>query len=145
MPPSAKQVWSLVRGDIKDTVLDGDKGRCVDVLKARARTNAWPDAVAGQMERHYSPGRTWEATARGLFGLMQLGDVLDAGSGDGTMAQLLAPRAKSVTCLDRNEKMVEAARRTAREGEERHGLPWATCTSCRSKTARSTTSCCSTF
>jgi ArsR family transcriptional regulator len=41
---------------------------------------------------------------------MQLGDVLDAGSGDGTIAQLLAPRARSVTCLDRNEKMVEAAR-----------------------------------
>ena len=110
MPESAKQVWSLVRGDIKDTVLEGDKGRCADVLEARERTNAWPDAVAGQMERHYSPGRTWEATARGLVGLMQLGDVLDAGSGDGTMAQLLAPRAKSVTCLDRNEKMVDAAR-----------------------------------
>jgi hypothetical protein len=110
MPRDAKLVWSLVRGEIKDAVLDGDKGRCADVVKARERTSAWPDAVAGQMERHYSPGRTWEATARGLVGLMHLGDVLDAGSGDGTMAQLLAPRAKSVTCLDRNEKMVEAAR-----------------------------------
>ena len=39
-----------------------------DVLKARERASAWPDTVAGQMERHYSPGRTWEATARGLFG-----------------------------------------------------------------------------
>ena len=110
MPRSAKDVWSLVRGEIKDTVLDSDRSRCADVLKARATLSAWPDAVAGQMERHYSPGRTWEATARGLFGLMQLGDVLDAGSGDGTIAQLLAPRARSVTCLDRNEKMVEAAR-----------------------------------
>ncbi len=110
MPDGAKQVWSLVRSDIKDTVLDGDKARRADVIKARTRANAWPDAVAGQMERYYSPGRTWEATARGLCGLMQLGDVLDAGSGDGTLAQLLAPRARSVTCLDRNEKMVEAAR-----------------------------------
>jgi SAM-dependent methyltransferase len=111
MPRDAKLVWSLVRGEIKDAVLEGDKGRCADVIKARERTSAWPDAVAGQMERHYSPGRTWEATARGLVGLMQLGDVLDAGSGDGTIAQLLAPRAKSVTCLDRSEKMVEAAQR----------------------------------
>ena len=110
MPEGAKQVWSLVRGDLKDAVLDGDKGRCAVVLEARQRTNAWPDAVAGQMERHYSPGRTWEATARGLFGLMRLGDVLDAGAGDGTLAQLLAPRARSVTCLDRSEKMAEAAR-----------------------------------
>lgn len=110
MPPSARQVWSLVRGEVKDTVLDGDRGRCADVLKARARPDAWPDVVAGQMERHYSPGRTWEAVARGLFGLMKLGDVLDAGAGDGSMAQLLAPRAKSMTCIDRNEKMVQAAR-----------------------------------
>lgn len=110
MPESAKQVWALVRGEIKDTVLDGDKGRCLDVLKVRSSPHGWPDAVAGQMERHYSPGRTWEAMARGLFGLMQLGDVLDAGSGDGTIAQLLAPRARSVTCLDRNDKMVDAAR-----------------------------------
>jgi ArsR family transcriptional regulator len=110
MPRGAKEVWSLVRGEIKDTVLDGDRGRCADVLEARDRASAWPDAVAGQMERYYSPGRTWEATARALFGLLRLGDVLDAGSGDGTMAQLLAPRAESVTCLDVREKMVEAAR-----------------------------------
>ena len=87
MPQSAKEVWSLVRGEIKDTVLDSDKGRCADVLKARERTHSWPDVVAGQMERHYSPGRTWEATARGLSELVQLGDVLDAGSGDGSIAQ----------------------------------------------------------
>ena len=55
MPAGAKQVWSLVRGELKDAVLDGDRGRCAAVLEARQRTNAWPDAVAGQMERHYSP------------------------------------------------------------------------------------------
>ena len=110
MPVGARQVWNLVRGEVKDAVLEADRGRCADVLAARERTNAWPDAVAGQMERHYSPGRTWEATARGFLGLMRLGDVLDAGSGDGTLAQLLAPRAKTVTCLDRSEKMVDAAR-----------------------------------
>jgi ArsR family transcriptional regulator len=131
MPDGAKQVWSLLRAGIKDNILDGDKERCAHVLKARSRAGSWPDAVAGQMERHYSPGRTWEATARGLFGLMQLGDVLDVGSGDGTMAELLAPRARSVTCLDRNEKIVEAARsRLARAGNvkvcpgDAHDLPF---------------------
>lgn len=109
MPEAARQVWSLMRADIKDTVLEGDRGRCADVLRARERASAWPDVAAGQMERHYSPGRTWESAARGLLGLMQLGDVLDVGSGDGTLAQLLAPRARSVTCLDRNPKMTEAA------------------------------------
>jgi ArsR family transcriptional regulator len=62
------------------------------------------------MERHYSPGRTWEATARGLLGLIRLGDVLDAGSGDGTIAQMIAPRARSVRCLDRSERLIGAAK-----------------------------------
>ena len=110
MPADARQIWSLVRAEVEDAVLDGDRERCTDVLKARLRSQPWPDAAAGQMERHYSPGRTWEAVARGLVGLMDLGDVLDVGSGDGTMAQLIAPRARSVTCVDRSEKMVEATR-----------------------------------
>jgi ubiquinone/menaquinone biosynthesis C-methylase UbiE len=79
-------------------------------VRARETGKSWPDSVAGQMERYYSPGRTWEATARGLLGLVRLGDVLDAGSGDGAMAALLAPRARHITCLDRSRKVMEAAR-----------------------------------
>lgn len=118
MPEGAKQVWALVQAEITDAVLDGDKARCAEVVRSRERVSGWPDAVAGQMERFYSPGRTWEATARGLLGLVELGDVLDAGSGDGTLAQLLAPRAKSVTCVDLNKKMVDAA--AARLGKLRN-------------------------
>jgi ubiquinone/menaquinone biosynthesis C-methylase UbiE len=66
--------------------------------------------VAGQMERHWSPGRTWDAFARAFLGLVRLGDVLDGGSGDGVIAQLVAPRAKSVTCLDRSTRVLDAAR-----------------------------------
>ncbi len=110
MPREARRVWSLVAGDVKDADLEGDRERCVNVVTARAKNLSWPDSVAGQMERHDSPGRTWESTARGLFGLMRLGDVLDLGCGDGTMAELLAPRAKTITCIDRSAKMVEAAR-----------------------------------
>ncbi len=46
MPEAAKQLWSLVRGEIKDTVLEGDKGRGGDVHKPRELANAWPDVVA---------------------------------------------------------------------------------------------------
>src|SRR5262249_10472474 len=70
---------------------------------------AWPDAVAGQMERHYSPGRTWESLARGLVGFFLLGDVLDVGAGDGAVAQLLAPRSKSYTLVDCNERLFVVA------------------------------------
>ncbi len=110
MPPGAGRLWSAVTADLADGVLDADKARCEKVLATRRASSAWPDAVAGEMERHYSPGRTWEAMARGLLGLLRLGEVLDAGSGDGTVAQMIAPRARSVTCLDRSERMIGAAR-----------------------------------
>jgi SAM-dependent methyltransferase len=110
MPAEARRVWSLVQDEVKDALLEADRERAANAVKARTGNFAWPDAAAGHMERYYSPGRTWESTARGLFGLMRLGDVIDVGAGDGTIAELLAPRAKSVTCVDRNAKMVDAAR-----------------------------------
>ena len=120
MPAPARALWKLLRAQIQDDVIDSDKKRMQQLVRARDKAQSWPDAVAGQMERYYSPGRTWEATARGLIGLLKLGDVLDAGSGDGAIAQLLAPRAKSVTCLDRSERVMAAARqRLGREGNVR--------------------------
>lgn len=130
MPESARSLWALLEAQLEDRVLDADRERCEALV--RAREAAWPDAVAGQMERHYSPGRTWEATARGFLGLARFGDVLDAGSGDGTLAALIAPRARSVTCLDRSETVLEAARaRLAEHANARfahgdlHELPFA--------------------
>lgn len=116
MPEAAREIWALLEARLADRILDADRERCEALLQARE--GAWPDAVAGQMERYYSPGRTWEATARGLIGLTRFGDVLDAGSGDGTLAALIAPLAESVTCLDRSEKVLEAAR--ARLSEHRN-------------------------
>ena len=118
IPPPARALWKLLRSQIQDDVIDSDKKRMQQLVRARDKASSWPDAVAGQMERHYSPGRTWEATARGLIGLLRLGDVLDAGSGDGAIAQLLAARARSVTCLDRSERVMAAARQ--RLGRERN-------------------------
>ena len=123
MPPAARALWKLLRSQIQDDVIDSDKKRMQQLVRARDKAQSWPDAVAGQMERYYSPGRTWEATARGLIGLLKLGDVLDAGSGDGAIAQLLAPRSKSVTCFDRSERVMAAARqRLGREGNVRFAV-----------------------
>ena len=110
MPQDARGLWTLLERQIDDTVLASDARRCEELLQARDSGAGWPDAVAGQMERHYSPGRTWEATARAFLGLVRLGDVLDGGSGDGTIAQLVVPRARSVTCLDRSPRVLAAAR-----------------------------------
>ena len=128
---SGRELWLSLRGQLDDNVLAGDLERCQAVLRSRNGALTWPEAVAGQMERHYSPGRTWEATLRGMIGFIQLGDVLDIGCGDGALAQLLAPRCRSYLGLDRSERIVSAARKrlTGYEGVEfrvadMHALPF---------------------
>jgi ArsR family transcriptional regulator len=108
MPEEARSLWRLIHGTVGDSVIDGDRKRKKALLRARA--GSWPDAVAGEMERHYSPGRTWDATARGLLGIARFGDVLDVGAGDGAVAELYLSRSRSVTLLDQSERMLEAAR-----------------------------------
>lgn len=132
MPADARRLWTMVAATLDEPLLRADRERCAALVRAReSGGKSWPDSVAGQMERYYSPGRTWEATARGLLGLVRLGDVLDAGSGDGAVASLLAPRARSITCLDRSERVLEAARqRLGHLGNvtlvpgDLHGLPF---------------------
>jgi SAM-dependent methyltransferase len=95
----------------KDGLLAGDQKRMRQILQARDAGLNWADSVAGDMERHYSPGRTWEAVARTAMELVTLGDVLDLASGDGALAELIAPRARSVTCVDASAKVAAAARK----------------------------------
>ncbi len=110
MPAPARKVWDLLRGEVKDALLEDDRARAAKVVRARDRAAGWPDAAAGEMERRWSPGRTWESLARAVTGLVQLGDVVDVGSGDGSVAQLLAGRARAWTCVDRSERVLAAAR-----------------------------------
>ena len=99
-----------LRENVNDAFIDDDARRLPTILAQRARAEGWADSVAGDMERHYSPGRTWEAMARALTGLIDSGDVLDIASGDGVLAELLAPHAHSILCLDASERVVGAAR-----------------------------------
>jgi SAM-dependent methyltransferase len=110
MPAPARKVWEFVHGEVKDALLEADRGRADRVVRARDRGGAWPEVAAGAMDRHWSPGRTWESLARVLAGLVRLGDVVDIGAGDGSVAQLLSPHARSWTCVDKNERMIAAAR-----------------------------------
>jgi SAM-dependent methyltransferase len=110
MGKPVRDLWRLVHKRCDDEQLAQDLRRREAALAARRSRLHWPDEVAGQMERHYSPGRTWEATARGLLGFVQLGTVLDIGSGDGVNAELIAPRSRHVTCLDISERVIAAAR-----------------------------------
>jgi ArsR family transcriptional regulator len=109
MPAAARQLWELIETQLDDPIVKADARRKQTVLRAREGAG-WPDRIAGQMERHYSPGRTWESLCRALLTLLDLGDVLDVGAGDGTLAQLLAPRARSITCVDKSDKLARAAK-----------------------------------
>lgn len=103
------ELLKSLRDSIDDALLREDGERLPSVLAQRARDQGWADTVAGDMERHYSPGRTWETVARALLQLLETGDVLDIASGDGLTAELLAPHARSIVCVDSSERVVEAA------------------------------------
>jgi DNA-binding transcriptional ArsR family regulator/protein-L-isoaspartate O-methyltransferase len=109
--PSLDQLWQLLRTNTHDPLIAQDLDRIPEVLEKRHGEGTWADNVAGDMERHYSPGRTWEATARGLVHLLDPGDVLDVASGDGVLAELLAPVARSILCVDISPRVAEAGRR----------------------------------
>ena len=106
-----RALWLSISTGSNDPLLRQDAERVPGVLAMRAADQNWADSVAGDMERHYSPGRTWEALARALTGLIEVGDVLDIASGDGVLAELLAPHANSILCLDASERVVTAARK----------------------------------
>jgi SAM-dependent methyltransferase len=112
-----------------DPTLEGDQRRLRE-LDAERR-GALPEAFAGEMERHYSPGRTWQSLATGLAALLKLGDVLDVGSGDGAAASTFAPYCRSLTCIDTSTRMIDAAKeRLAKHAHARaevadvHDLPF---------------------
>lgn len=108
---AAGALWSLLRNGLDDAQMRLDLERAEEAVRARKHGQTWAESVAGRMELHYSPGRTWEATARSLIGLVELGDVLDLASGDGVLAELLSARARHVTGLDISSTVVAAARK----------------------------------
>ncbi|MEC9407675.1 MAG: metalloregulator ArsR/SmtB family transcription factor [Pseudomonadota bacterium] len=124
-------LWAALKTRLDDDQIGADLERAREVIRSRHATLSWADSVAGRMELHYSPGRTWEATARALIELLELGDVLDIASGDGVLAELLADHAESVTCVDLSRNVVQAGcRRLAHhpnvqfEQADMHALPF---------------------
>ena len=109
LEPAERALWTALRGGTDDPLLRQDAERLAAVLAGRQSEQAWADSVAGDMERHYSPGRTWEALARAALPMLEPGEVLDVASGDGVLAELLAPHARRYVCIDSSTKVVLAA------------------------------------
>ncbi len=109
LDPAQRALWQALSTGSDDPLLRQDAERLPAVLAARAADQNWADSVAGDMERHYSPGRTWEALARSALPLLHTGDVLDIASGDGVLAELLAPHSHRYVCVDTSARVVAAA------------------------------------
>jgi len=127
-PPSsgARKAWAALRGSTFDPILEEDLERARELLASRAGAEPPPG-----LERHYVPGRSWESLQRALLGFLSLGDLVDIACGDGAVAELLAPRARSVTGVDlRAEALAQARRRLGRRGNvslrraDMHALPF---------------------
>ena len=131
LDPAQRALWASISAGSDDPLLRQDAERVPGVLAMRAADQNWADSVAGDMERHYSPGRTWEALARSALPLLAPGDVLDIASGDGVLAELLAPHAGRYVCVDASQRVVAAASERlrrypnveVREGDM-HALPF---------------------
>jgi ArsR family transcriptional regulator len=125
-------LWKLLKKSAEnDPLIQQDRENLEKVLTQRADSHNWVDSVAGDMERHYSPGRSWEATARSLACLLNLGDVLDIGCGDGVLAELIHRHVSSYTGIDHSETIVNAARKRLSQADncyfqqgDMHTLPF---------------------
>lgn len=107
-----------------DATLEGDQTRLAELEEEGG-------GLADDLERYYSPGRSWQSLLVGLAALLRLGDVLDVGAGDGAAASTLATYCRSLTCIDTNARAIEAAKdRLARfpharaEVADVHELPY---------------------
>lgn len=118
----ARAAWSALSAPLaEDPQLARDRERRELALQARRGAGqSWVDRVAGSLDRHYSPGRTWESLARALALVPDLGDVADLGAGDGAIAELLAPRARSIVGVDRSARMVDAGRKRLQRAQLHH-------------------------
>jgi ubiquinone/menaquinone biosynthesis C-methylase UbiE/biotin operon repressor len=86
--------------------------------KRQDKMRRYFDELAGKFGRQYVPGRSWKGIAEALLKLMPPMVIADLGAGEGTLAQLMAQRAKKVIAIDNSEKMVEFGVELAKK----HGL-----------------------
>lgn len=114
-----------------DPTLVGDRKRLSEI--ETERREGLPESVADELERYYSPGRSWRSLMAGVAALLDLGDVLDVGSGDGAAASSISPYCRTLTCIDVNARSVEAVRErfaklphVSARAADVHDLPFAT-------------------
>lgn len=104
--PDLLDVTRLAAAEVPE--VSDDQSALRHLLRKRRDTaRAYFDALAGRFGKDYVPGRSWKALAEALIKVLNYSQVADLGAGEGTLAQLLAQRAKNVIAVDLSPKMVE--------------------------------------
>ncbi len=114
---SLMAVMRLASVQIAEADQDMDALRLIR-LKRQDKVRTYFNELAGRFGRQYVPGRSWKGLAETLLMLLPPLVVADLGAGEGTLAQLLARRAKEVIAVDSSEKMIEFGSELARK----HGV-----------------------
>src|SRR5262249_31142050 len=111
------EVMDLLRraaSEVPETAQDREALRLV-LRKRQDKMRRYFDELAGRFGRQYVPGRSWKGIAETLLKLLPPMVIADLGAGEGTLAQLMAQRAKKVIAVDNSEKMVEFGAGMARK------------------------------
>ena len=117
-PPELLSIATQAAAELPEHGKDADALKHI-LHKRKDKARAYFDQLAGKFGRQYVPGRSWKALSEALLKILNYDTVADLGAGEGTLAQLLAQRAKKVIAIDHSPKMVEFGTRLAKE----HGLP----------------------
>ena len=111
--------WSACEGKLtEDPMLIADRDRLEQVILAR-QDGSWVDRAAGSLDRRYVPGRSFETLALAFASLLELGDCVDMGSGDGSLLEWIVPATTSLICLDAHPGMVESGQKRIAAGKFR--------------------------
>jgi ubiquinone/menaquinone biosynthesis C-methylase UbiE len=113
IPPDAQmmvdEVLQKAAAEIPATRHD-DEGLRMVLDRRKDHLRSYFDELAGRFGRDYVPGRSWKALSEMLMRLLPPLAIADIGAGEGTLALMLAQRAKRVIAVDSSEKMVEHGR-----------------------------------
>jgi ubiquinone/menaquinone biosynthesis C-methylase UbiE/DNA-binding transcriptional ArsR family regulator len=96
-----------VRGAKELPEHDSDQLNLKRILVRRSeQAQLYFNQVAGRFDRSYGPGRSWQAFGQLLLRLLPPLTIVDLGSGEGLLSELLARSAKKVIAVDNSERMV---------------------------------------
>ena len=100
------EITRLLAPELPETSRDRTSLKLV-LHKRQDKARKYFDELAGKFGRDYVPGRSWKALAHTLISLLPPLTVADLGAGEGTLARLLAKKARKVIAIDNSPKMVE--------------------------------------